>query len=51
LVYYLNAKSHPQLAERYRSAMAEAIRQEDVIRPYKDFKWEKILMRLVYGLT
>ena len=31
--------------------MAEAIRQEDVIRLYKDSKWEKTLMRLVYDLT
>ena len=51
LVYYLNAKIRPRLAGRYSSAMAEAIRQEDVIRPYKDSKWEKILMHLVYDLT
>ena len=31
--------------------MTEALRQEDVIRPYKDSKWEKILMHLVYDLA
>ena len=33
--------------------MAEALRQEDVIRPsnFEDSKGEKILMRLVYDLA